>query len=551
MEYFMARENMLSVRSRPAAGEHLSSESSLSGMEPRKFYAAVAALFAGGLIVRIFLGIYTQGYTGDQLYFMRWMESAMQYGVSGSYLHSNLQNYPPVFIAILDLYGHILQALGIQISTAHLTSKMLPILFDLGTMLVFFLMFRRWAPQRRLTLLACLAFNPALLADGAVWGQIDVFHSALMIIAVLLVLTQPLAAGALLAIALLSKFQAIVVVPVFGALLLRQLIRRDWQRPALFIVGFIVPTALTAGWFAINGSLNSMIQMAYLSATDMYPQLSLNAFNLWYFIFTDPSLSDGTVVFAGVTYKTFGFALLGAVCLFVAAYILLLRDLKAAHLLKAGALVNLAFFLLPTEIHERYGVPAMLFLLLIPFLLKRGRERIRWGLPAGLFTMSTALNIWLVLNGGFGGKWLWGNGTGSGAGRGSGGQGRGFSGQGGGFGGQGGGFGAGSGSGAARGSGGQGGGAGGQGGGVGGKQSPGGLGSQGKAGNSAGGQNLQGDLGSPSRSGASPGGSSDGSLYGWEHYFAVGLAYVNIAILAWILYAMIRDLARLSIRKAS
>ncbi len=488
------------------------------GMRPGQFYAAVAALFAGGLAIRILLGIYTQGYVGDQMYFIRWMEAAMQHGVRGSYLNSDMQNYPPVFIAILEGYGHVLNFLGIEIRTAHLSSKMLPILFDLGTMAALLLIFRRWSYKRRLALLACLAFNPALLADGAVWGQIDVFHSALMVISVLLVLTQPLVAGVLIAVALLSKFQAIVVAPVLGALLLRQLLRRDWRRPLLFIAGFAIPAAMTAGWFAMKGALDDMIRMAYLSATDMYPQLSLNAFNLWYHLFTNPSVHDDTIFFGGVTYKTFGFILLGIVCLFVAAYILLLRDLQTVYLLKAAAVVNLAFFLLPTEIHERYGVPAMLFLLLIPFLLESGRERIRWGLPAGLFTLSTALNIWLVLNGGFGGKWLRGGGEvsstrfrngnspfGSSGSSGIGGavQGRGDI-----------------------------------------SRNPGfGIDSSGRG---AGGLREGGFGGS--RSG---GGFGNGSLSGWEHYFAVGMAYANMMILAWVIGAMIGDFFSLSSRKTS
>ncbi|MGU3471600.1 hypothetical protein ACLBWT_10670 [Paenibacillus sp. D51F] len=435
------------------------------GMRPEQFYAAVAALFAGGLAIRILLGIYTQGYVGDQMYFIRWMEAAMHHGMRGSYLNSDMQNYPPVFIAILEGYGHVLNFLGIEIRTAHLSSKMLPILFDLGTMAALLLIFRRWSYKRRLALLACLAFNPALLADGAVWGQIDVFHSALMVISVLLVLTQPLAAGVLIAVALLSKFQAIVVAPVLGALLLRQLLRRDWRRPLLFIAGFAIPAALTAGWFAMKGALDDMVRMAYLSATDMYPQLSLNAFNLWYHLFTNPSVHDDTIFFGGVSYKTFGFILLGIVCLFVAAYILIMRDLKTIHLLKAAAMVNLAFFLLPTEIHERYGVPAMLFLLLIPFLLKPGRERLFWGVSAGLFTMSTALNIWLVLNGGFGGKWL----------------------------------------------------------------------------------HAEEDRGRMASRGGRHGSGSpfvngDGSLSGWEHAFAVGLAYAHVLMLILILTVMAREL---------
>lgn len=408
----------------------------------RLFVLWASGLFVAGLGIRLLLGIYTIGYVGDQMYFIRWMQDAMEHGVRFSYVQADMQNYPPVFIAILEGYGHMLSALGLEIKTAHLTSKALPILFDLLAMaLLPFALRRRLSQRALLLLLGALALNPALLADGAIWGQIDVFHSLLMALGVLALVGQPFLAGALLGIALLSKFQAIVVAPVIGAYALRRLLRRDFKHPLLLVAGFLAPLALTAFSFGANGTLDDMVKAAYLSATEMYPQLSLNAFNLWYHLFTDPSVNDTTVFVAGMSYKTFGFILLGLACAFVAAYVLLLKQLRTVHLLIASAFINLAFFMLPTEIHERYGVPAMLFLVLVPFLLKRktaasfgtvansrkapvpdsadgsGSPRLFnrwtpcrfWTIAAGWLTLSTALNIWMVLNGGMGGRWLSGD----------------------------------------------------------------------------------------------------------------------------------------------
>lgn len=376
-------------------------------MTSRTFTLLTAGLFLAGLTIRLLLGCYTKGYIGDQIYFIRWMQSVMEHGVRNSYVYEGMQNYPPVFLVILEGYGHVLNALGLELKPANLTSKVLPILFDLLAMALLPLVLRKClSHQSLLILMGVLALSPALLADGAVWGQIDVFHSLLMALGVLALAGQPLVAGALLSVALLSKFQAVVIVPVISAYALRRLLRRDFAHPLRLMAGFLAPLAVTAAWFGANGTLDEMIQAAYLSVTDMYPQLSLNAFNLWNHLFTDPSLNDSTILAAGISYKAYGFLLLGLACVFVTAYVLLLRELRTVYLLMASAFINLAFFMLPTEIHERYGVPALLFLLLVPFLLEPGTIR-RLGIAAaGWFTLSTALNIWMVLNGGMGGKWL-------------------------------------------------------------------------------------------------------------------------------------------------
>ncbi|WP_144424555.1 hypothetical protein [Paenibacillus xylanivorans] len=114
-----------------------------------------------------------------------------------------------------------------------------------------------------------------------------------------------------------------------------------------------------------------MLTNAYGSAVNMYLQLSLNAMNIWYHILDDPGTSDATVLFGIVTYKMFGLLLLAIAVNGVAAYLLLIKEIRISSLLIAGAAVNLAFFMLPTEIHERYSIPALLFFLLVPFFKRK------------------------------------------------------------------------------------------------------------------------------------------------------------------------------------
>lgn len=275
--------------------------------------------------------------------------------------------------------------------------KTLPIAFDMLSMAVLTLTFKNLSSGARLVLLAILSFNPGLLVDSAMWGQIDILHSTLMVLSTVLLLSNPLLAGVLFSVALLAKFQAIVIAPVIGIVLLRQLYHRQFRTTILFVTGFMTAILPVLLYFGSNGTLDTMLANAYGSAVNMYPQLSLNAMNIWYHLLGDPGTSDATVLFGIVTYKMLGLLLLAIGVVGVAAYLLLIKEIRISSLLIAGAAVNLAFFMLPTEIHERYSIPALLFLVLVPFF-----ER-KWKYAAIAFSLTTYVNIAVIMSTGSGG----------------------------------------------------------------------------------------------------------------------------------------------------
>ncbi|MDN4601378.1 hypothetical protein P5G61_09100 [Paenibacillus sp. F6_3S_P_1C] len=358
----------------------------------RHFWLYAALIFTGGLLLRLYLGTQFRGYVGDQSLFVDWMNAVHQYGIRESYLFGKDQNYPPFFIFILGLYRWILDGLGITASAGNLSMKILPITFDMLSMAVLTLTFKQLGSGACLLLLAVLSINPGLLVDSAMWGQIDILHSTLMVLSTVLLLSNPLLAGILFSAALLAKFQAIVIAPVIGIVLLRQLYHRQFRGTLLFAAGLMIAILPVFLYFAANETLSTMLHNAYGSAVNMYPQLSLNAMNIWYHLLGDPGTSDATVLFGVVTYKMLGLLLLVIAVVGVAVYLLLIKEMRISSLLIAGTAVNLAFFMLPTEIHERYSIPALLFFVLVPFF-----ER-KWMYAAIAFSLTTCVNIAMIMN---------------------------------------------------------------------------------------------------------------------------------------------------------
>lgn len=152
----------------------------------------------------------------------------------------------------------MLDGLGITASAGNLSMKILPIAFDMLSMTVLTLTFKKLGSDARLVLIAVLSINTGLLVDSAIWGQIDILHSTLMVLSTVLLLSNPLLAGVSFSIALLAKFQSIVIAPVIGIVLLRQLYRRQFRGMLLFVVGFMITILPVLLYFAANGTLGTM-----------------------------------------------------------------------------------------------------------------------------------------------------------------------------------------------------------------------------------------------------------------------------------------------------
>jgi len=329
------------------------------------------ALLAGALAVHLLL-MPAAGYERDIDSFGTWMRTALEHGVSR--VSEQVQcDYPPGYLYLLHFVGRLwTTASGLPIPPAgsveiRFLVKLLPTVADLATAWVLFHLAAAATSRRNaLLVLAAYAYNPAMLFNAAVWGQSDSVMSLLVLFSAWAVWRGRTALGfGLLAAALLVKVQAVAVLP---PLVLVAVARQRLAGLFAAARGGAVVTLVGLLPFYWAGRVPSVIE-TFLTASGRYPFVSMNAHNVWWLAGGGPAarlVSDATRLGnALLTYHTIGMLMLAT----ATGLILwrLWRDLTrtaehdARALCEACALQLLAFYLFPTEMHERYIVPALVF----------------------------------------------------------------------------------------------------------------------------------------------------------------------------------------------
>jgi hypothetical protein len=259
----------------------------------------------------------------------------------------------------------------------------------------------RWFP---LLAAGLWALNPAILYVSAFWAQVDSIHTLWMLAALLAALARRWGwSGVFMGLALLTKLHAVVLLPLFLVLAWRCSLRAV-ARGALGLAGTLALGLLP---LALSGAGDHVVA-AYFGSVGFYPKLSVNAFNGWFLVQTlsaqafGRELLDTAQVVGPVTLRALGMGLLAGY-----AALLMWRIWPALEpppagrpwlgaavrllVFSAAGLLVFGFFSLPTEMHERYGLPALAFLAL-PAARWR---RVLW--PYLLLTAAFTANLLRVL----------------------------------------------------------------------------------------------------------------------------------------------------------
>lgn len=367
---------------------------------------AMGLLLLLGLAARFFLSL-RDGHLPDIRTFTGWMRAAVEHGFSGFYDARPGANYPPLFLLILRGLGEALSVFGVSFSDAWLVRPLLRLpacIADASIALMLFVEAGRiWNRRVGLSAAALYFLNPVVLYNSAYWGQVDSIHAAFVLAAVIaLNRRRPLWAGAWLGLGLLQKFQTIVFVPLIVFDIYRF---RRWPGLGWTALGAGVVAIAVLAPFAASGALGDVIQGGYVTAVGKFNNLTVKAFNVWYlsdmpqapsssvpYYIVQAAAGDAVSVSASspllwLTYRRIGMALFAvATALTLSAYSRTCR--VSARALAAGVL-GLAFFVLPTEIHERYAFPIFAVL---PLWAVTGpwKERAYW-----LLSVLAVLNLTL------------------------------------------------------------------------------------------------------------------------------------------------------------
>lgn len=328
-------------------------------------------ILGAGIAVRLqFAPRYTHMW--DQDSFRTWALTINTTGLFSVYTET-WTNYPPLSLMLLGGVSALFQAGGGNLSDYYDPGlgemvKTVSILGDVALIVFAYGIARRLVGERwALIPAAVLAFSPAIIVNSSLWGQNDSLPVCLSVLSIgLLALRRSTLAWAVFALALLAKQQAVVIVPVLvvGTLFpttppstpLFQW-RNAWRLVNGVFVGALIWGVVTLPFYLSSGQIALRPFDSFSERTHM---LAFNAYNFWHWATGGFAYAvDDGVPYAGtsITPRDVGHLLLGAYLLLIVVTGVLRRHNHSAFLL--AGLMGIGFFMLPTQMHERYIYPAI------------------------------------------------------------------------------------------------------------------------------------------------------------------------------------------------
>jgi dolichyl-phosphate-mannose-protein mannosyltransferase len=352
-----------------------------------KQHLAVIFALSVSFIIRIYLSQY-DGYWSDVLAFKQWSHGVYYNGILNFY-SSTPSDYPPFYIYILWIVGvfyKLLFSFSFNIDTTLFTIliKAPANIMDIVTSFLIFSIVKKYSSFRIAYLsMIFYAFNPAIIYDSAVWGQVDSVNTLFILLALMLIVSDKLElAGVSMAVAILTKPLSLVVLPFIAILMIKN--QKPLRLIKIFLVSAFTFIALALPFF-LKSSLYQLIKI-YTSGYSYYSYNSLNAINLW--ALSGFWKSDETIFWV-LSYRIWGYILFGLLFVYVAYLTIKSKDSNSIYF--ATAVLFFGFFMLFTRVHERYLFP-MFAPLVIAASLNRRLNYVYW-----IMTLTFLFNLHFVL----------------------------------------------------------------------------------------------------------------------------------------------------------
>ncbi len=347
-------------------------------------------------------------YPHDIAFWKSWLTYSTSFGIQNVYgLQMPGQTYPPILLYLLWGLGSIYRGIWPLAEDTPLLTAFVKIPAVAGDIVAAVLLAAYVARRPgigatgRRAAAGILAFHPALIWLSSLWGQVDVLHGGLAAGACAAALGGSAGwTGALVALGILTKPQGLIVAPAIVVLLAARMGKRGLLRALIF--GAAVSIVVTLP-FLLAGFASSIVNV-YRGAGSVYPYLSLNAFNVWWCVLAAGGgtsrileFRDDVQLLGPITPRAIGlFLFLIATAWIIRRCWLVARSGGPIDHSRAWRLLTLqwlAFFLLPTQIHERYLVPAVISLAPAAILEKMWR----WVYAA--LSLGVLLNLMFVVPG--------------------------------------------------------------------------------------------------------------------------------------------------------
>ncbi len=409
----------------PVSGEPVRGENTMQS-GTRDGVGGILILLALGLTFRVIIAYLLpgSGFANDLGAFQYWASNLASQGPGGFYERDFFHDYTPGYLYVLWVVGLVGQMLG---GVGDLI-KAPPILADLGLAYLVWSMTLELGGSRRAARLGAVivVINPITWFDSVVWGQVDSFGLVFLLLALReLWRDRPERAAVLTVVAALIKPQLGILLPIVAAVTIRRALwpeggfgdeaapapRRSttaWETrtrgPVRIITTGIAGllTVLAMVW-PFSLSLPGLVEQIFKTAGG-YPYLSVNAWNPWALVTFEgsgiaTSSSWACDMVAPACGSAFSVGAIPAVvvgtaltlAVFLATSLVVARRPDRRTILIGLTILAIAFFVVPTRVHERYLYP---FVALGAIL---AAVSWRWRIAYVLSGLATFANMYFVL----------------------------------------------------------------------------------------------------------------------------------------------------------
>ncbi len=325
----------------------------------------IILLFSAALVVRLLSAALSKGFGTDTACFAAWAERIFQVGPGAFYSPDVFTDYPPGYMYVLWIMGAVrnLFQMGYY-SVPHLILLKFPaIVCDMICgLLIYGEASRKCSKNQAFFLCTAYLFNPAIVLNSSIWGQVDsIYTLAIVYMCLCLIRRKMYSAYIIFALGLLIKPQTLMFSPVLLAGIIDQVFLKNFSIRHLLHHLFQGLTALGGMIILCLPFGLENVWKQYFSTVSSYPYAAVNACNLWGFFGLNWISQNNT--FLGIPYYIWGFA---AILAAVAATLYL--SLRNTHDTEKypflGAFLLLTIFVFSVRMHERYLYPTLTLLLL-------------------------------------------------------------------------------------------------------------------------------------------------------------------------------------------
>lgn len=346
------------------------------------FITLLAAVFLR-IILLIWSVTYPLDLNGDQARYEDWAQSAHMYGLAKTYEPGYTQilvnHMPPGTLYVASgayesyiVVGKVINKLTdtaagsihwVNTYLFHSMMRVPGILADLAIGALLYLMVRKESTVRRGILAASLVwFNPIIIYNSTIWGQMDGITNFFFILALFLAFNKKYIFSILaFAGSVFIKLSLLPLLPFFLVFLYFHS-GKQWKK---LLAGLVLAfVAIVAATYPISAQPYSWLQEHWrVFSQGEYGNMTIAAFNFWWAITCWPlyCFRDTFVThfFLGITLSTWGYLLFGLLTLPILYWQIVKSKLftQKQYLFFALALVALAVFLVMPRMHDRYLYP--------------------------------------------------------------------------------------------------------------------------------------------------------------------------------------------------